>query len=101
MRNLRIETLPPDRQEINETIMVLKNTRWSMAKLSCPISGNACIECGLFRGRHVHCSFFKRNLELDLSQKEIESRRRDAESELTAEKAWEIIRTPRVSKTKS
>ena len=75
--------------------------RWSMAKLSCPISGNACIECGLFRGRHVHCSFFKRNLELDLSQKEIERRRRDAESELTAEKAWEIIRTPRVSKTKS
>jgi hypothetical protein len=27
MRNLRIETLPPDRQEINETIMVLKNTK--------------------------------------------------------------------------
>ena len=71
-----------------------------MEKLSCPISGNACIECGLFRGRHVHCSFFKRNLEVDLPLKEIERRRRELESELTAEKAWDIIKTPkRMSKT--
>jgi hypothetical protein len=73
-----------------------------MEKLSCPISGNACVECGLFRGRHVHCSFFKRNLEMDLPQKEIERRRRELESELTAEGAWEIIKTPnKTSKTNS
>jgi hypothetical protein len=71
-----------------------------MEKLSCPISGNACIECGLFRGRHVHCSFFKRNLEVDLPPKEIQRRRRELESELTAEKAWDIIKTPKkMSKT--
>lgn len=73
-----------------------------MEKLSCPISGNACIECGLFRGRHVHCSFFKRNFEMDLSQKEIELRRREAESKLTSEKVWDITKTPkRASKTSS
>ena len=94
--------LLPGRQEIIETVTGFrKYKRWLMEKLSCPISGNACIECGLFRGRHVHCSFFKRNLELDLSQQEIERRRRDAESELTAEKVWGIIRTPKVSKANS
>lgn len=71
-----------------------------MEKLSCPISGNVCIECGLFRGRHVHCSFFKRNLEVDLPLKEIERRRRELESELTAEKAWDILKIPKkMSKT--
>jgi hypothetical protein len=79
-----------------------KYKRWPMKKVTCPISGTVCIECGLFRGRHVHCSFFKRNLELNLSQKEIERRRRVAESELTAEKVWDIIRTPKkTSKTGS
>jgi hypothetical protein len=73
-----------------------------MEKSTCPISGAVCIECGLFRGRHIHCSFFKRNLELNLSQKEIELRRREAESELTAEKVWDIARTPKkTSKTNS
>jgi hypothetical protein len=66
-----------------------------MEKLSCPISGNACIECGLFRGRHVHCSFFKRNLEVDLPLKEIERRRRELERELTAERVWDTIKTPK------
>jgi hypothetical protein len=66
-----------------------------MEKLSCPISGAACVECGLFRGRHVHCSFFKRNLEVDLPLKEIERRRKEAEKELTAEGVWNIIKTPK------
>ena len=71
-----------------------------MERLSCPISGNACIECGLFRGRHVHCSFFKRNLEMDLPLKEIERRRRELESELTTERVWDIIKPPKkASKT--
>ena len=64
-------------------------------KSTCPISGSACVECGLFRGRHVHCSFFKRNLELNLSQKEIEHRRRESESEFTTEKVWDITKTPK------
>ncbi|HVN96803.1 MAG TPA: hypothetical protein VMT62_10260 [Syntrophorhabdaceae bacterium] len=64
-------------------------------KLSCPISKAACIECGLFRGRHVHCSFFKRNIETDIPHKEIERRRREAEKELTAEGVWDIVKTPK------
>jgi hypothetical protein len=93
----------PDKQEINGTMIGFeKYRRWLMEKLSCPISGNACIECGLYRGRHVHCSFFKRNLEMDLTQQEIDRRRREAESELTAEKVWDIMRAPKkASKTKS
>jgi hypothetical protein len=79
-----------------------KYKRWPMEKSTCPISGAACVECGLFRGRHIHCSFFKRNLELNLSQKEIEQRRREAESELTAERVWDTIKTPKKnSKTDS
>jgi hypothetical protein len=66
--------------------------------LSCPISGNACVECGLYRGRHVHCSFFKRNLEVDLAQEEIARLRREAEEELTAEGAWFIRRSPKKAK---
>jgi len=93
----------PDKQEINGTVIGFgKYKRWPMEKLSCPISGKACIECGLFRGRHVHCSFFKRNLEVDLPLKEIERRRIEAETELTAEKVWDIMRTPKkTSKTNS
>lgn len=64
-------------------------------KLACPVSGNACIECGLYRGRHVHCSFFKRNLEVDLSQEEAARRRREKEDELTSEGAWLISKTPK------
>ncbi len=66
-------------------------------KLSCPVSGGACIECGLFRGRHVHCSFFKRNIDLGLSHQEIVERRREKEKELTAEGVWAIQRTPKKS----
>lgn len=73
-----------------------------MEKLLCPISGKACIECGLFRGRHVHCSFFKRNLEVDLPLKEIERRRKEAEKELAAEGVWNIVKKPKkTSKTNS
>jgi hypothetical protein len=66
-----------------------------MERLTCPVSGNPCVECGLYRGRHVHCSFFKRNLEVDLGQEEIARRRREAENELTAEGAWDIRKSPR------
>jgi hypothetical protein len=68
-----------------------------MTKLSCPISGGACVECGLFRARHVNCSFFKRNLEVDIPLKEIERRRRETENELTAERVWDIMKTPKKS----
>jgi len=68
-----------------------------MAKLSCPVSGGACVECGLYRGRHIHCSFFKRNIEIDLHQDEIARRRREMEDQLTLEGAWDIRRTPKKS----
>jgi hypothetical protein len=92
-----------EKQEMNETMKGFeKYKRWPMEKSTCPISGAVCVECGLFRGRHVHCSFFKRNLELNLSQKEIEQRRREAESELTAEKVWNITKAPKkISKADS
>ena len=64
-------------------------------KTACPVSGNACIECGLFRGRHLHCSFFKRNLEIDLEQEEIIRLRREAEDDLTAQGVWNISRLPK------
>jgi hypothetical protein len=69
-------------------------------KLTCPVSGNACVECGLFRGRHVHCSFFKRNIELSLNlhHHEILRRRRVKEEELTAEGVWAIQRAPKKSR---
>jgi len=86
----------PAYNEINETVMGFeKHKRCLMTKLSCPISGAACVECGLFRGRHVNCSFFKRNLEVDIPLEEIERRRREAEKELTAEKVWDIMKTPK------
>jgi hypothetical protein len=66
-----------------------------MTKLSCPVSGGACIECGLYRGRHIHCSFFKKNIEIDLSQDEIARRRREMEDHLTLEGVWDIRKTPK------
>jgi hypothetical protein len=69
--------------------------RYEMTKLSCPVSGGACIECGLYRGRHIHCSFFKKNIEIDLSQDEIARRRRAMEDHLTLEGVWDIRKTPK------
>ena len=66
-----------------------------MTKTTCPVSGGTCIECGLYRGRHVHCSFFKRNLEVDMTQDEILRRRREMEDELTLEGVWDIKRSPK------
>lgn len=63
-----------------------------MSEKTCPVSGNTCIECGLYRGRHLHCSFFRRNLEIDMAQEEIARRRREAEAGLAAEGAWDIRR---------
>jgi hypothetical protein len=93
-----IEALPE--QERNETTIGFERyKRWLMEEKSkCPVSGNLCIECGLFRGRHVYCSFFKSNLEVGLPQKEIERRRREVEDDLTAEKVWDIKKTPKPSK---
>ncbi len=68
-----------------------------MARTTCPVSGGECVECGLYRGRHIHCSFFKRNIEIDYLQEEIIRRRRMQEQELTAEGVWDIQRMPKKS----
>ncbi len=68
-----------------------------MEKTACPVSGNACVECGLFRGRHLHCSFFRANLEIDQTQEEILRRRREAEDDLTAQGVWNISKSPKKS----
>jgi hypothetical protein len=68
-----------------------------MTKVTCPVSGDKCVECGLYRGRHIHCSFFKRNIEIDYSQEEINDRRRKMEEELTVEGVWDIQKMPKKS----
>lgn len=69
-----------------------------MGKVTCPVSGEKCVECGIYRARHIHCSFFKRNIEIDYSQEEILQRRRQTEDELTAEGVWDIERQPKKSR---
>jgi hypothetical protein len=91
--------LLPDRAKVEGVATSFaKNQRLRMEeKTTCPVSGNACVECGIFRSRHLHCSFFRANLEIDQSQEEILRRRRETEEELTAEGVWFINKSPKKS----
>lgn len=72
-----------------------------MAKISttCPFSNKACIECGVYRGRHFYLCFAKeyRGCEWDMSQhSSIELREAHGKEDETFKRLTDIPASPRV-----